>query len=168
MIIKHTDYSAGVHNIEFTENCTEIGLEEPFFGKVKVNCKMDKSIYQIVLNINGSSQVKYECDRCNEEFISEISTEFQLVCLFNSEDVQNEDINVIYLSPEQDKINISNDVKEYFVLNVPMKKVCKPECKGLCAKCSANLNLKKCGCEESINNPVWEPLQKLKGKLNNN
>lgn len=168
MIIKHTNYSNGVHEIEFNEPCSEIDLEEPFFGNVDVKCRMDKSSYQIVLDIDAKAQVVFECDRCTKEYESTIEGKFQLVCLYREEDVSEEDINIKYLPPEQDKIDISEDLMEYLILNIPMKKICREKCKGLCPKCGADLNEKTCNCDKNSTNPVWEPLLKLKEKLNNN
>ena len=168
MIIKHTNYTNGVHEIEFNEPVSKVGLEEPFFGNVEVKCRMDKSSYQIVLDIIANAEVEFECDRCTKEFESTITGNFKLVCLYKEEDVSDEDINIIYLPPEQDKINISDDVVEYLLLNIPMKKICKDDCKGLCPHCGTDLNEKTCKCNENSTNPVWEPLLKLKEKLNNN
>ncbi len=47
-----------------------------------------------------------------------------------------------------------------------MKKLCSEDCAGLCTKCGSNLNKNKCNCSEELKNPVWEPLLKLKDKLN--
>ena len=88
MIIKHTNFQVGIHNFEFVEPCKEIGLEEPFFGDVTVNCRMDKSLYQIVLDLEYTASVKFECDRCNVEFETEIESNNKLVCLYTEGEVK--------------------------------------------------------------------------------
>jgi uncharacterized protein len=168
MIIKHTSYLIGIHNIDFVEPCEHIGLGEPFFGNVTVNCRMDKSSYQIVLDIKTSVPAEFECDRCNDIFQTDITSDNKLVCLFKEEDIVEEDTSIIYLAPEQDKIDISNDVSEFSLLSIPMKKVCKEDCKGLCPKCGTNLNTGSCKCDDDSADSVWDPLLKLKEKLNNN
>ena len=37
-----------------------------------------------------------------------------------------------------------------FVLNMDSKLLCKPDCKGLCCRCGANLNDGPCGCEPEL------------------
>lgn len=44
-------------------------------------------------------------------------------------------------------------VKDQITLDMPLKILCSPDCKGLCSKCGCNLNLKDCDCgkDEYIN-----------------
>lgn len=168
MIIKYTNFSDGIHEFKLSETVKNLGLGEPFFGNVDVNCKMDKSPHQIVLNCDLSIPTKMTCDRCAGEFEPILTNHFQISFLF-SKDVSQEDdeYNVKFLSPEQDKINIRSDVYEYAELAVPMKKLCKDDCQGLCPHCGINLNEEKCDCKTETNADIWEPLKKLKGKFNN-
>jgi uncharacterized protein len=64
-----------------------------------------------------------------------------------------------YASPELDLAELA---AEQFELAVPLKPVCREDCKGLCPRCGANLNEGSCGCLEekderwaSLAN--WEP-----------
>ncbi|MCX6168019.1 MAG: hypothetical protein NTX65_01665 [Ignavibacteriales bacterium] len=50
MIIKYTTFSDGIHNFQLSAPVKKLGLEELFFGNVEVDCKMDKSHHQIVLD----------------------------------------------------------------------------------------------------------------------
>ncbi len=54
---------------------------------------------------------------------------------------------------------------EQVVLALPMKPLCDPSCRGLCAGCGANLNLGPCACPARPNNPAFEPLLELKKRL---
>jgi uncharacterized protein len=161
MIIKYTNFSDGVHEFALTDSVKNLKLEELFFGEVVVNCRMDKSPHQIVLNCNVVFHAKMTCDRCNKELNSEIKSNFLLSYFFTKVPVVSDDYNVKYLSPEQDKINITDDVYEYAEISIPMKKLCKEDCKGLCLQCGINLNDGKCDCKQEKINDVWEPLQKL-------
>jgi len=67
-----------------------------------------------------------------------------------------------------DKIDTTNDVREFALLSVPMKKLCKENCKGLCPKCGSDLNKEKCKCITEEIDPRWKPLMNLKDKLNLN
>ena len=58
----------------------------------------------------------------------------------NEQPAETESINVNYLSRDADNIDISNDVREFALLSVPMKKLCSEDCKGLCFKCGKDLN----------------------------
>lgn len=167
MIIKYTNFSDGIHSFQLSEPVKNLGLEELFFGNVDVNCRMDKSPHQIVLDCDITVHSKPICDRCASGFESNLTSHFQISYLFSREKVESDDYNVKYLSPDQEKINIRDDVFEYAELSIPLKKLCKEDCQGLCSHCGINLNEAKCNCKNEIINDVWEPLQKLKGKFNN-
>lgn len=162
MIIKYTNFSDGIHQIIFDEPVEKVGLEELFFGNVQVDCRMDKSQHQIVLNCEAVVNYKMVCDRCNSEFNTKLHANFQLSYIFSKNPVVSEDYNVKYISADQDKIDISKDVYEYTELSIPMKKLCSDDCKGLCSVCGINMNQGKCDCHLEKTNDIWEPLKKLK------
>ena len=51
---------------------------------------------------------------------------------------------------------------EQFVLSLPMKPLCRHECKGLCAVCGTNLNRGACDCKRDWEDPRLAPLKALK------
>lgn len=162
MIIKYTNFSDGIHQISFQEQAEKLGFSDHFLGLVNVDCTMDKSLHQIVLSCNISIDSRMNCDRCNSEYIFNITTNFRMTYIFSKEHNLSDELNFRFLSAEDDKIDITNDVFEYIQLAIPMKKLCKEDCKGLCSKCGINLNEKKCKCKTELTNDVWEPLKKLK------
>jgi DUF177 domain-containing protein len=55
-------------------------------------------------------------------------------------------------------------MREQFYLSLPMKPLCRSDCRGLCVVCGTNLNREPCSCK-----PVWEdprlaPLRDLRAK----
>ena len=88
--------------------------------------------------------------------------------MFGQEPDDNDSIDISYLPLEADKIDITKDVRDYALLAIPMKKLCKEDCKGLCVNCGKNLNEGDCNCSKDMIDPRWLPLQELKNKLNIN
>ncbi len=171
MILKYTNYADGIHDIQLKSSAESLKLSETFFGEVVLNAKMDKSPGQIVLSCELIVNTKFACDRCTAEYEEIQAIEFQLVYIIehgeeSHDDDEDRDNDVYYITPETDKINLANDLKDYAELSLPMKKLCDDDCKGLCLKCGANLNESECNCKDDEINPVWEPLLKLKDKLN--
>jgi uncharacterized protein len=167
MIIKYTTFSDGIHNFQLSAPVRNLGLEELFFGNVEVDCKMDKSSHQIVLDCDLLVHYRMVCDRCAAEFETNLTNHFQISYLFSREIVKSDEYNVKYLSPDQEKINLKSDIYEYAELSIPLKRLCKDDCKGLCPHCGKNLNEEKCDCKDETTHDVWEPLKKLKGNFNN-
>jgi uncharacterized protein len=164
MVIKYTNFSNGIHEFQFVESVKNLGLQDPFLGDIVVDCKMDKSSHQIVLDCELLIPSKLICDRCAKEIEKNLTNHFQITYLFGADSAENDDYNLKYLSPDQDKINIREDVFEYAELAVPMKMLCSDDCKGLCPRCGKNWNDGNCSCEEIVEHDIWEPLKKLKDK----
>jgi uncharacterized protein len=168
MIIKITNLSEGTHELIFEEKTENLELDNPFYGKFRSFVTLNKLHDQIIISVNSQFKVKYECDRCGIEFNSKLNSEYQMVYLMNEEPAETDSINVTYLSRTADKIDIKNDVREFALLSVPMKKLCKEDCKGLCYKCGTDLNKEQCKCSNEEIDPRWRPLLNLKDKLNLN
>ena len=166
MIIKYTNYADGIHFIDLSKSAGKLGLHEPFCGKVLINCKMDKSHSQIVLDCDVTLDAQFICDRCAVSIRQDIKTHFQNIYLFGKKEDDAENSNVYFLSPDSVKIELNSDVIEYAELSIPLKVLCGDDCKGLCSKCGVNWNNKSCDCSTSESDPRWAPLQKLKDQLN--
>ncbi|HSR18558.1 MAG TPA: DUF177 domain-containing protein [Ignavibacteriaceae bacterium] len=158
MIIKIANLSEGFHEYKFDENIENIGLTEPFFGNFFLNVKLAKIHNQIILNGDLKLNARFNCDRCAASYDSVINTGYKMVYLFGQHAQDNGSIDVTYMSADADKIDLTNDVHDYAVLAIPMKKLCKEDCKGLCYKCGKDLNESDCGCEKENFDERWKPL----------
>lgn len=101
--------------------------------------------------------VKYEtvCSRCLKELEREMVLEVKYPVAESLENMDNDE----YIIPENGLINLSELVRETIVLNLPLSHICKDECKGLCPKCGADLNLGDCGCVKVDKDPRWSLLE---------
>jgi len=168
MIIKISNLSEGEHNFVFEDKVDVLDLDKPFYGKYKSSLILNKLHDQLILSVTSDFKVKYECDRCGTEYKTSLKSDYKMIYLMNEAPEETESLNVSYLSRDADKIDIRSDVREFALLAVPMKKLCKDECKGLCYKCGKDLNKEKCACSAEEIDPRWKPLMNLKDKLNLN
>ena len=168
MIIKISNLSEGEHNFVFEDKVDVLDLGKPFYGKYKSSVILNKLHDQLILSVTSDFKVKYECDRCGKSFKSSLTSDYKMVYLMNEAQLETDSINISYLSRTADKIDTTNDVREFALLSVPMKKLCKENCKGLCPKCGSDLNKEKCKCITEEIDPRWKPLMDLKDKLNLN
>lgn len=162
MIIKISNLSDGSYNYEFEGEVAEIGLSVPYAGKYDTNVDLSKFQDQIILNSETKIIAELVCDRCGEDYNKVIKSEYKMVYLLRGTEEENESIDIIYLNSDTDKINIKDDVRDYALLALPMKKLCTEDCKGLCYKCGKNLNEGACECNRNEIDDRWKPLQKLK------
>ena len=91
------------------------------------------------------------CDRCLGPVAIRVEPDFDLFyrplsTIARAEEVElpQDELEVGFFSG--DGIEFDDVVTEQVILSVPMKLICKTDCRGLCPVCRTNLNVKKCGC----------------------
>ena len=62
---------------------------------------------------------------------------------------------------DEDDIPLVSVIEEHLLLSLPMKPLCKEECKGLCPKCGTNRNEEDCKCLESIEGSPFDCLKQF-------
>lgn len=58
-------------------------------------------------------------------------------------------------------LDLTEAIRQYVVLAVPMKPLCQENCAGLCPTCGHNLNLGPCNCLQQEIDPRWSKLSKM-------
>ncbi len=113
-----------------------------------------------VLVMTGSvhTTIHGVCDRCASDFEEYVEFPIDVVLVTELANEENEDEWVFPL--EGDSADLEDIVRTVFVLNHDPKLLCKPDCKGLCCKCGANLNEEACRCQKELD-PRFAALQQL-------
>jgi len=63
------------------------------------------------------------------------------------------------------RVELRDVVREQMYLNLPLKPLCRPDCRGLCPTCGADRNRLECGCRSEEIDDRLAPLLELKNKL---
>lgn len=66
---------------------------------------------------------------------------------------------------DHDVLDLAAVVEGETTLALPMKALCRPDCRGLCPVCGGNRNASPCTCGDSPPDPRWAPLRGLAQKL---
>ncbi len=114
----------------------------------------------IELKAKASCRMEYQCDRCCETFEADFECSFEEV--FKKEDARVQDDNnpdAVILSGTA--IEIDDIVPANVIVNLPTKRLCHEECKGLCPNCGQNLNQSDCCCDNRPTDPRFDILDKL-------
>jgi uncharacterized protein len=61
-----------------------------------------------------------------------------------------------------DGLFLADVLAEQVLLAIPMKVICRSDCRGLCPHCGANLNSDECRCESQTADQRLAPLARLK------
>ncbi|MDQ3022741.1 MAG: DUF177 domain-containing protein [Bacteroidota bacterium] len=156
----------GEHNFEFAILPEELEIDTVnIVSDVNVFAMLYKSGNQIDFRITIAGKFKFECDRCVEEYIPDFKNEFEIIYKYDfdgsGDQFENDDIK--FISPNTRYVDLKNDVRDYILLSIPMRKAPK-EIEGKCSYCKKEIpDLIKTDANQNIN-PVWEKLIKAKIK----
>jgi uncharacterized protein len=65
------------------------------------------------------------------------------------------------LLPDDAQIDLQPLLREYALLEIPIKPICRPDCKGLCPVCGENLNETDCGHRPEESDSPFSTLKNL-------
>jgi uncharacterized protein len=66
---------------------------------------------------------------------------------------------------QNDSLLLEDVLREQVLLSLPVRTLCKPDCKGLCPRCGENRNAGACTCGETSSDPRWEGLAGLRERI---
>ncbi len=109
------------------------------------------------IELSARLSAKYEtaCSRCLKLLERELVLDLKYPIAESLENMDNDE----YLIPENGLIDLGELVRENIILNLPISHICSDDCKGLCTKCGADLNLGDCGCVRVEKDPRWSVLE---------
>jgi uncharacterized protein len=130
--------------------------------------------HQVVrdIRLKGKLETSLEvaCARCLEPVVHEVERNFDLLYRPLGTDAGHEELSVTDAEAEigyyQGNSLLFEDVlREQVLLAVPLKTVCREECRGLCPQCGRNLNEGQCSCVAQMEDPRWAALKEIRSKL---
>ncbi len=120
---------------------------------------------KVVLEGDLKARVPLNCSRCLREFKYPVETEFRDE--FNPAEESEEDLELADEEPgpgyyRNDELDISDVIREWILLSIPIKPLCSAGCKGLCPECGKDFNEGPCECIADETDPRLAPLSKFK------
>jgi uncharacterized protein len=124
------------------------------------------------IRLKGQFAGKFEvpCARCVDPVEIPLQAEFDLI--FRPADADAEALERSITAPETeigyyqgDSLLLEDVLREQVLLALPVRTLCKPDCKGLCPRCGENRNSHPCTCEVGPSDPRWEALAGLRGRI---
>ncbi|HCJ66385.1 MAG TPA: hypothetical protein DHV62_03435 [Elusimicrobia bacterium] len=99
------------------------------------------------ITLTGKIEGKIEliCSCCLETFLYSMKTRLNL--RIPNKEMKNE------------ILDLSEEIRQQIILNLPFKPLCQEKCLGLCPQCGENLNLRKCNCQNRVLDPRLEKLK---------
>jgi len=124
------------------------------------------------IRLKGSFAGEFEvpCARCVERVEIPLTAEFDLIFRPIGADADAPERSIT--APETeigyyqgDSLLLEDVLREQVLLSLPVRTLCKPDCKGLCPRCGKNRNLEACSCDEAPSDARWEALAGLRSRI---
>lgn len=128
----------------------------PFTTPVKLRGAVVNETDIVYIRADASFRFDAVCDRCACEFSREMTVPINHILVSELNDEDNDE----FILAEGMQLDVEQLVLEDILLSLPMKTLCKDECKGMCSGCGKNLNDGPCDCKKEID-PRLAVLQNL-------
>ena len=142
------------------------GSKRPVQGEVELT-RVDRGIL-----VKGTlhTEVEVTCSRCLSLFscplVLNIEEEyFPITDIVSGAPLHLSDEAGCFTIDEHFILDLTEAIRQYALLAIPMKSLCCEDCAGLCPKCGHNLNQGTCNCLPREVDPRWAELSRLANKL---
>lgn len=132
----------------------------PLKKPVTVSGTVSNKASLVVLDAVITYEYSAPCDRCGVETVRKHKLKLNKSLAVS---IEGEESDSILTVPDM-KLDLDELLYSEVIVSLPMKHLCKEDCKGICPKCGKNLNEGKCGCPEKEIDPRLSALAEL---LNN-
>ncbi len=128
----------------------------PISRPVCVSGRVRNSADVLDLELTARSTLDAVCDRCGKAFLQDKEIPFACLLAEQLENGENDEIVLL----EDGKVDLGDLARTAFILGMDTKTLCSEDCKGLCPRCGADLNLGPCSCKKEAD-PRLAVLAKL-------
>ena len=131
----------------FITKSIDIGGREIFFSKpIEVTADIYRADGSIYLDGKVTYEYTESCSRCLKEFNKEVKGALFGRLIEKNKDFNEDEVEEDVIYYKGDTLDLTEDVISTVVLSLPMKSLCREDCKGLCPICGKDLNKGKCDC----------------------
>jgi uncharacterized protein len=126
---------------------TDLRLTADFqVSKLEGVARLNRTPQGLLVEADFSAYQKDECVRCLEPFEQELRTQYQELFSFQVHPTTEPSLVI----PEDGNIDLAPLTRDYLLLEKPIKALCKSGCKGLCAVCGEDLNVRTCAHQSQV------------------
>ncbi len=144
----------------------EIGDSAGSNGMVEGEVRLLRTDRGILARSTLSTEVEVTCSRCLSLFRCPVALNIEEEYFPATDVVSGAPLSLpeepgSFNIDEHHILDLSEAIRQYELLAIPMKPLCREDCAGLCLHCGHNLNLGSCHCPSEATDPRWFQLTKL-------
>lgn len=133
-----------------------------------VALRLERDGVDVVVTGEVGATVSQTCSRCLEEFTTQVRPTLDVRVVPRPATGQDAELGADDLDVDfyvNDELNLGRLVETETLLGLPMKPLCREECRGLCPTCGANRNTAPCACGERPTDPRLVALRDVAARL---
>lgn len=139
-----------------------------FLSPLAINIDVVREYDHIRVHGHVCTKVMLRCSRCLAE--TELGIESSFTMFYTKatpgfpqdEEVELAEEDLIAVTYEGDEIDFAPEIAEQVQLEIPVKPLCREDCRGLCTNCGADLNVAECGCDRRSTSLTFSALKDFK------
>ena len=135
--------------------------------KIQGDCTLLRTQRSILVKCAFNTEVELTCNRCLGKFRQPLKIRFEEEFLPTIDVLSGAPLSLpeepgAFTIDEHHTLDLTEAVRQYVLMAIPMKALCKKDCPGLCPTCGKNLNEGQCACPKDDIDPRWSKLADLK------
>ncbi len=164
----------GENKLELTESPSGLDLGEvaaEVKSGISVSLRLHKREDEVIVWGTASGTMAEECSRCLRPSDRKFRVEFEAFCdrigVYDKQKkakTREEEGETFVIHHDGKTLDLGPVLREAIVLSLPIRVLCRDDCKGLCPVCGTNLNESKCDCAAAQTDARWNILDRLKKK----
>jgi len=137
MIVNLSLIPEGGLTVEGEEDPAIIDIDDPLLAfprPIGYRLRVFRTSRLLLVRGTLETEVSFTCSRCLKKFTAPVR-----VAAFGREKE---------IEENQVKIDLTGDIREDIILAIPVKPLCRADCRGICPYCGKELNEGRCGCPD--------------------
>jgi uncharacterized protein len=120
---------------------------------------------EVAVSGHYEATARLQCSRCLEPLVTRVGPEVDLHLMPSPSareevELSSDDLEVDFY--QGDTLDVAGLLRSETLLALPMKPLCRADCRGLCPVCGGNRNVTPCACEVRTVDPRLASLQALR------
>jgi uncharacterized protein len=166
-------------DLELVPGAVDIGEEAEQAGQLAASGRAEvlhehrgpkNIVADIRLRGRFAGRFQVPCARCVEPVEIPLAADFDLIFRPAEADAEAPERSITAPETEigyyqEDSLSLEDVLREQVLLSLPVRTLCKPDCKGLCPRCGENRNSLACSCDEGPSDPRWQALAVLRDRI---
>lgn len=152
MKIHLPSYPQGIHQITERVEPDSLGLDRQIFREdIQADLTLDRHDPYLEFRFNLHTRIHHECDRCLAEYDAELNARSPMLYVLGrgGKVPKVDDADIAYIPAGTTDLDISAELRDFLILALPGKWLCREDCRGICPGCGSDLNRQPCTCGQS-------------------